>query len=72
MQSAYRTAARRVVPLIGRSPLAPQLEKRLKLVHADYGRVAAAARADRQRLWTAAWAAWQRDEKRLRSQIGQL
>jgi len=72
LEKAYVTAAGRVRPLIGKSPVAVSLNATLKRIGADYSRLAAAGRANSQTRWNRTQTAITGDEKTLQGEVGKL
>jgi tRNA A-37 threonylcarbamoyl transferase component Bud32 len=71
LEKAYATAAGRVRPL-GTSPVAAPLNATLKRIGVDYGRLAAAGRANSQTRWNRAQTTITRDQKTLQGEVGKL
>jgi tRNA A-37 threonylcarbamoyl transferase component Bud32 len=72
LQKAYVTAAGRVRPFIGKTPVAASLNTTLKRIGADYSRLAAAGRANSQTRWNRAETAITRDQKTLQGEVGKV
>ncbi len=70
--TAYTSAAARVAPLVGKSPVATQLHTTLDGTATAYGALAAAARADSRKRWNDAWTTINRDESQLQAEVGKL
>jgi len=72
LETAYVAAAGRARPFAGKSPVAAPLNATLKRIGADYGRLAAAGRANSQTRWNGAQTAITRDQKTLQREVGKL
>jgi tRNA A-37 threonylcarbamoyl transferase component Bud32 len=72
LEKAFLTAAGKVRPFAGKSPVAPALAATLKRTGQDYGRLADAGRSNSARRWNRAQTAITRDEKTLQSEVGKV
>jgi hypothetical protein len=72
VQRAYTSAARNVTLLASKTPNAAPLAKALTTIAADYGRLAAAGRANKPAAWTRAFHRALSDETQLKSQLFKL
>jgi serine/threonine protein kinase len=72
VQKAYAAAVRKVTPLEAKTAAAARIVAALKTIGADYGRMAAAGRANKPTAWKRAFNAAKADEATLRTEIPKL
>ena len=72
VQKAYAAAAGKVAAYESKTTSAAPLAATLKTIAADYGRLAAAGRANRALAWKHAFSTVSADEKTLRTEVAKL
>jgi hypothetical protein len=72
LEKAFLTAAGKVRPFAGKSPVAPTLAATLKRTGQDYGRLADAGRSNSAGRWNRAQTVITRDEKTLQNEVGKV
>jgi serine/threonine protein kinase len=72
VQRAYKAAAGKVSPLVGKAPQAKPLLATLKVTAADYGKAVAAGRANSPSRWSRAFAAIKRDDTQIQGEVSKL
>jgi tRNA A-37 threonylcarbamoyl transferase component Bud32 len=72
LQTAYAKAADQTAPLSGKSPVARPLHTTLAQIAADYGRLAAAAKAGKRRQWDRIRGSISGDERQLQGEVAKL
>jgi Tfp pilus assembly protein PilN len=72
VQKAYHSARGKVVPLESKTSAAAPLAKQLNKLSGDYGRLAAAGRANKPATWNRDFNTIKADEKTLQSLVGKV